>query len=374
MKRNLLAVLLTVQFLVAQAQEKVNFSPKFKIENQGKYKIEVHELKELIQIMIALTKSGKENDDMIQQQGQYYKDLIAYFKPYENEQIIKTFDSLIVASPYNYIFLTGNAISYDFKGNSLIKSSVYDFPATAVAGIKITENPITKYKKEIEDFTKKSNFRYFYNAHKKYYKQLITDYNQYANLGKQWKWLEDNFETRINSYLIFCSALINGLNYTDEFKNNDFRLIYMSLPPLDKLPTFSALQNEIFNTRMMFTEIDHNYVGPPSKSNKNLINELFKERSTWVNEKVYGVFAYANPISVFDEYMTYGVFLLYCKEQYDPATFDKVYQETVKLMSERGFPSMKKFTDQLLKTKAEHPQKKIDNLYLDFLKHFECQS
>jgi len=72
------------------AQEKVNFTKVFQQQNQGKYKVEVNELKELIHIMIAITKSGKENDDLVQQQGQYYKDILTYFKPYENEDIIKT--------------------------------------------------------------------------------------------------------------------------------------------------------------------------------------------------------------------------------------------------------------------------------------------
>lgn len=355
----------------AYSQEKVNFSKEFKKENQGKSKIEIHELKELIHIMIAITQSGKENDDMIQQQGQYYKDLTAYFKPYENEKIILTFDSLMVDSPYNYIFLTGNAMSYDFKGDKLRKSEVFEFPAMSVAGIDITENPITKYKKEIEDFAIKSDFKGFYKSQKTYYSEIIADYNKNANIGKQWKWLENHFETKINSYVVYCSPLINGLNYTGEFNNNDFRLIYMNLPPLDKYSHMTDLENELFNTRVMFTEIDHNYVNPPSDNHRDKINALFHDRGLWVNEKVYGISAYPNPVKVFNEYMTYGVFLIYCKENYDKSAFDKVYLETIQLMTDRGFPQMKDFTDKLLKIYSENPDKKIDNLYANFLKEFE---
>ncbi|WP_116788111.1 DUF4932 domain-containing protein [Flavobacterium psychrotrophum] len=144
------------------AQEKVFFSETFKSQNQGKYKIEINELKELLHIMIAITKSGLENDDMIQQNGQYYEDVLAHFKPYENEDIIKTFDSLMVSSLYNYIFLTGNAITYDFKGNKLRKSDTFIFTATGVGGEHITLNPITTYRKQIEAFARKSGFRKFY--------------------------------------------------------------------------------------------------------------------------------------------------------------------------------------------------------------------
>ncbi|WP_170137755.1 DUF4932 domain-containing protein [Chitinophaga dinghuensis] len=371
MKKFLLPLFLVLAALQTFAQEKVNFSESFKKANQGKYKIDIHEVKELIHIMIAITPGGLENDDMIQQEGSYYKEILAHFKPYANEPIIKTFDSLISASPLNYIFLTGNGFSYNFKKDKLEPSNVYIFPAITVSKVTITENPITTYKAQLEDFAKKTNFRKFYANHKAYYSGITADYNKNANLGSQWKWLEANFKTRINNYVIFCSPLINGLNYTGEFKNNNFYQIYMVLPPLDQYPKLSAKEVEVLNTRVMFTEIDHNYVGQPTDDNKEKINQLFKDRTVWVNEKASGIFAYPNPVKVFNEYMTYGVFLLYCKDHYDEATFNKTTKDLIQLMTDRGFPQMKLFTDNLLKIRAENPNKNIDDLYPAFLKLFE---
>lgn len=354
----------------AFAQEKVNFSEKFKKENQGKYKIEINEVKELIHIMIAITNSGKENGDMIQQEGRYYQDIRAYFKPYENEGIIKTFDSLMVSSLYNYIFLTGNAISYNFKGNKLVKSDVFEFPATGVANIKIDQNPITTYKKEIENFAIKSQFRKFYSNHRSFYSEIISDYEKKANLGRQWKWLENNFETKKNSYIILCSPLINGLNYTGQFTNNDFSLIYMNLPPVDNYPNLTALENELLSTRVMFTEIDHNYVHAPTEANKEAISRIFADRGKWVNEGIEGTSAYPDAVKVFNEYMTYGVFLLYCKDHYDEATLNKASEGVISLMTERGFPQMKIFVGHLLKMRSKYPDEKIDKWYAEFLKQF----
>lgn len=78
--------------LFSQAQEKVNFSEKFKRQNEGKHKVEINEVKELLQIMIAITPTGLANDDMVQQEGSYYQDVLQHFKKYENEPIIKTVD------------------------------------------------------------------------------------------------------------------------------------------------------------------------------------------------------------------------------------------------------------------------------------------
>lgn len=370
MKKSFLLLLLLAS-VVSQAQYKVNFTEKFKKENQGKYKIEINEVKELMHIMIAITKSGLENDDLIEQKGKYYQDVMAHFKRFENEKIIKKLDSVIVASPYQYIFLTGNGISYYFKGKKLNKSSIYDFPATTVSKLKITENPITTYKKEIEEFAAKSNFREFYKQHKPYYSEIVADYEKNANLGKQWKWLEKNFATRQNSYIIFCSPLINGLNYTGDFDNNNFKLIYMVLPPLDNLKELTERENELLNTRIMFTEIDHNYVKAPSVANQETINEYFKDRKKWANEEVEGVSAYPNPLKVFDEYMTYAVFILYCKDNYSEKDFLQAKQGVISVMYERGFPKMAEFTEKLLAIRNQYPDKNIDDIYPEFLEQFK---
>lgn len=370
MKKKLVATFFTLLSFSGFAQEKVNFTEKFQQENRGKYKIEINEVKELMHIMIAITASGKENDDMIEQKGQYYKDVRAYFEPFEHEKIIRTLDSVLVSSMYSYVFLTGNAISYDFKGDRLVKSEIFDFPANGVANVKIQQNPITTYKKEIEDFAKKSKFRKFYADHKKFYAGIIAEYQQKANLGKQWKWLEENFVTKKDSYIIFCSPLINGYNFTGQFKNNNFTLIHMSLPPVDNNPDLTPLENELLNTRVMFTEIDHNYVGAPTDANKDLINKIFADRKKWVDTQARGTAAYPNPVNVFNEYMTYGVFVLYCKDHYDQTTTDKVNNDITLQMTSRGFTKMQFFTENLLKVRAEHPDKKIDDLYVQLLNKF----
>ena len=160
MKKTILVTLLLLVMISLYAQIKeVNFTEQYKKDNNGKYKIEINEVKELIHIMLAITKYGFSNDDMFQQNGKYYQDLVAHFKPYENDKIIITFDSLLRQSPLNYIFLTGNAITYNFENEKLVSDKIFLFPGNEIAGVKITINPITTYKKELEDFSQKSGFR-----------------------------------------------------------------------------------------------------------------------------------------------------------------------------------------------------------------------
>ena len=368
MKKALLAILLIAGFLHGYAQEKVVFNKAFQRANQGKPRVEIPPLKELLHIMLAITPTGLANDDMVDQTTAYYQDVLKHFRPFANEPIIQTFDSLLNVSLYHYIFITGNSMSYDLVKTRMKRNRHYLFPARGVANLEIKKNPLDTYRKEIEAFAKKSQFQKFYREHQVYYANVIADYLSGANLGKQWQWLEENFETRVNSYLILCSPLINGLNYTTEFSDNGFRQIVMVLPPLENNPARTKIQNDLFNTRVMFTEIDHNYVGTPSNAHKAGIDSAFGNRAYWVNEKADGTYAYPTPVKVFNEYMTFAVFLLYCKDNYDQALYEETRQSVISLMTERGFPRMEIFTASLEKLRAESPDKKIDVLYPALLK------
>lgn len=360
----------------AQEQKKVHFDEKFKKENQGKTKVEINEVKELLHIMIAITEIGLGNDDMVQQSGTYYQDVLNQFKSFKNEKIIGKFDSLIKANAINYVLITGNGISYDFKGNKLIPNKNYIFPAQSVSShTTVKTNIITIWKTDIEKFAEKSGFRDFYKKHIPYYNTLISQYNTMANLGKQWEWLEKNFDTRVNNYTVLTSPLINSLNYTTSYNDNGFLQILMVLPPLDEPQGRTEKENTVYNTRVMFTEVDHNYTGAPLKKFTSTINESLKEREKWVNVKQEGTEYYPNPLRVFDEYMTFAVFYLYCADQYadDSPTLTYAYRDLNEIMKQRGFIKMKEFNDELLSLRKKYPNKKIEELYPDLLEWCKTQ-
>ena len=56
---------------------------------------------------------------------------------------------------------------------------------------------------------------------------------------------------------------------------------------------------EGLSSRVVFTEIDHNYVNPVSDENKPLIDKLLQDRTEWVNAKDSD--NYRNPLLVFNE-------------------------------------------------------------------------
>jgi len=354
----------------SQDLKKVNFDDKFKKENQGKSKVTIHEVKELLHIMIAITESGLDNDDMVNQEGEYYKGVIKYFEPFKNEPVILKFDSLMKSNPLNYIFLTGNAISYNFKGKELVKDNNYIFPAQSVSShTVIKENLISVYKKDIEDFSNKSDFRKFYKNSKKYYDKIISDYDKQANISRQWKWLENNFEAKINNYVIMPSPLIGGLNYTTSYKDNDFTQILLVVPPISNSTQLTELENTISNTRNIFTEIDHNYITGPTSKFQDELNEALKNRELWVNTKQEGTEYYPTPSKVFDEYMTWSLYSLYVLDNFqgNQHAFNYIYKDINGVMTERGFPKIKEFNDQLIELRKNNKDKKIEELYPELI-------
>jgi hypothetical protein len=140
----------------------------------------------------------------------------------------------------------------------------------------------------------------------------------------------------------------------------------MVLPPIEHNEKWTEKFTEAFNTRGIFTEIDHNYVRKPSLKYEKEINDALKDRTKWVDAKVYGTEYYPNPLHVFNEYMTFGVFLLYCEDVFkkDTETLKAVYDDVNGVMvKQRGFIKMKEFSDYLLTLRKANKNKKIEDLY-----------
>jgi predicted RNA-binding protein len=140
----------------------------------------------------------------------------------------------------------------------------------------------------------------------------------------------------------------------------------MVLPPIAHNEKWTVKFTEAFNTRGMFTEIDHNYVRKPSDKYEKEINEALKDRAKWVDAKVYGTDYYHNPMKVFNEYMTFGAFLLYCEDVFkkDPETLKAVYDDVNGLMvKHQGFIKMKEFVAHLVTLRKANKNKKIEDLY-----------
>lgn len=373
MKRKILTIstiiiLIFSNFAFSQSKN-VTFDKTYIKNNNQKTTIEINEAQELTYIIMALTDFAKENPNMVKQNTEYYKDVKNHFAEYSNLPAVKSFDKLLRENVVNYFLLSGNAYGFKFNGSKLIPTKVYNFPAKGIGKYEIKVNPILTYAKEIEEFAKETEFRKFYKNHTQYYNQLKTEYQDFATISAQKEWLENRFDYKINSYRVLTSPLIAGMNATHTFEDNGFKEILLFLPTIRSDKDWSEKFKQVMNTRIIFTEIDHNYVGPVSEKNSEKINSIFNNREKWVNSENKSTAHYPNPIKVYDEYLTWGLFILYSYDKVgnDTELFQQIVNNVNDMMIKKGFPKSKEFNSQLLNLYKNSKDKKIENLYIPLL-------
>lgn len=374
MKRKVLTIstILTLAFSnLAFSQEKeVSFNKKYIKENDQKTTIEISEVQELIYIILSITDFGTKNPNMTNQKTEYFQDVKKHFSKYSNLPIVEKFDKQLKENIVNYFILAGNAYGFKFDGNKIVPTKIYNFPAKGVGKFEVKTNPIVTYLKDLEDFAKKSEYRKFYKNHKLYYNELKEEYQKFATIDEQKKWLESRFDYKINSYRVLTSPLIAGMNATHTFEDNNFKETLLFLPTIRNDKSWSEKFRKAINIRTIFTEIDHNYVGPVSEKNADQINSIFDNREKWVNVENKSTAHYPNPIKVYDEYLTWGLFILYSYDKFgnDTELFQQIVDNVNDMMiNKKGFPKAKEFNAELLTLYKNSPDKKIENLYKPIL-------
>lgn len=232
-----------------------------------------------------------------------------------------------------------------------------------------------KYLPLINDFVKKSGFRKFYQQNRFYYDSLIVKQQKEVPVGKMWSWLQNNFTNKIQSYKVIFSPLILGSHSTQNFYwTRDNRaggwfsesvMFISSTEPIDRQKNISEEQKEALASGVVFTEIDHNYCNPISDRYRNQIDSAMSNREKWISVNGDGNI-YEGAESVFNEYITHAVYVLYCYDTFKNAKdfeFIKTSRETLMSQS-RKYIQFKEFDEMLLDLyKAKAKKTSIIELY-----------
>lgn len=370
MKKIILLTIVHSIFITLFGQEReVRYSEDFIKINDAKVTIEINEVQELAHVLMAITDIGLKDSNLINHDSEYYDNVIKCFAPYRDHKAVRIVDSLLNESIIYYIFLSSNANGFAFNKNKLIRTNIYTFPAKGVGTVEISEDPMLKYQKELEDFVIVTDFRRFYAENKPFYDRIKQDYEKYGEIDKQKEWLEKKFDYKINSYRVLTSPLIRGLNATTTFEDNNFKEMLLYLPMIRNDKEVTKVLNIAMNSRVIFTEIDHNYVGPLSDKYKGTIDTIFNNRNLWVNTSNKSTMHYFNPVKVFDEYMTWGLFILYASDTYanDQNSLKYIIDHINNKMMAKGFPKSETFNTELYRLYNENPNNKIEMIYKEIL-------
>ena len=348
-----------------------SFSKDYIKKYKGKYVVDNPETHELVNIMVALTKSGRIDSNMVNMKTRYHKDVMNHFDKFSNHAIIDTLNRHIKGrfdndSYWYYYNIRMNSNMYNFDTNNTI---INKSPYTRLGFDKV--NYLESLIPLINDFVEKSKYRTFYKEHKTYQDSLVKEYYRLADINKMWKWVETKFPNRYDSYKIYFSPLIGGAHATQRFKDEGFKetVMFINAPIFDD--NYPDKSREADLTRIVFTEIDHNYVNPVTNKFSE-INEIMQPLECW-NKGAQG---YSNGYATFNEYMTWAVFTLYLYDNFDTKTFNKHNKEEADFMQNgRGFIRFLSFNDFVLDWYKENQSKSIIELYpvvIEWVKKQDC--
>ncbi|NER12084.1 DUF4932 domain-containing protein [Leptobacterium flavescens] len=348
-----------------------NFSDAYIEENQGKFKVEVPEVHELVNIMVAISEIGQVDANMTDLSTEYHQEVLDHFLPYKDHAAMDTINALIagpleetgfapIDSYWNYYSLKMNACGYLFND----EGAILDDGIIHKMGFDNPGDLVKEHKPLLEDFAKVSGFRQFYKDHKPYYEELISIYKSLNPIDKMQEWLEAKFPIKYGNYRVTFSPLVGGAHSTNKFKDNGFEQTVMFICRAQMFEEYNEAVNEMIQSRVVFTEIDHNFVNPISDKYLERIEEVMGEREEWVNPKAAGTEAYSNSYSVFNEYMTFAIFSAYCLDKFSQADQDAFIPLMEEQMEKgRGFIRFKDFNQKLVELYKEDPDRDIHKLY-----------
>jgi len=293
--------------------------------------------------------------NMVNHRTEYYEEILNEFSAYRNEPIVLKLDTLLKQGYYSRLKM--DACGFYFDGNKIKKDSVYKRLSWNGA------NQIEPFISEIENFGNKIKFRKFYQEHRKYYSNLIAKIEKQMPIKKQWDWLEQQFDFKYDNYRITFSPLVEGGHSTNNFIQNNFKQTVMFICGPTESTKYDAEIIEGLMTRVVFTEIDHNYVNPISDKYQNEINSSLSDLSKWTTEDAIN--SYGDSYLVFNEYMTWSIFALYALDNYKIENFEFINNQVELQMTERrGFIKFKEFNQKMIELyKNKVPDEKIIDLY-----------
>ncbi|HMQ08671.1 MAG TPA: DUF4932 domain-containing protein [Saprospiraceae bacterium] len=288
----------------------------------------------MVHIIMAITPTWLADKDLIMHGTQYHTEVLNKFMKYQSEAIVTIFDSLLQLEYYYHLKM--DACGYHFVDDRIVKDPVYT--RMAWGGPNFIEELLS----EIEAFSLKANFRKFYNEHLNYYDNLSQVMEEQSPIQKQWDWLEEQFTMRYDHYRIIFSPLVSANHSTNSYIQNDFKQTAMFVcGPIDNEQLSKEIKEGLM-TRVIFTEIDHNYVTPATDRYLREVDIALQNIDKWVNEKSKNV--YDTPYSVFNEYMTWAVFTAYLSDYFSKDYFGEINNRVEKQMTERrGFYKFSEF-------------------------------
>lgn len=347
----------------------VTFDNAFVEKNNQKIAVTIPEVYELVNVLIAISETGIKDENMINNSTGYYKKVQNYFIKYKNGKAVKMVNDLLKDNKYYELKM--DSYSFVFDKNKIIPNPNYH-----VINWSNVNSISIELLTEIQNFSKKSNFRKFFKNNVTFYKSQENFIKTEINVSKMVNWLKNEFPTtNYNFYNIIFSPLVYGNQSTNNFSDNNFKeaQLHINFPyEIAALKLEFPKSYSLYRGNILFTELNHNFINPEAEKHKVQIEKVFTDLSIW-ERKNSPASTYGNALSCFEEYMNWALVTLYLYDNADRNEFETI-KKTIenKLEIDRGFAKFSGFNSYLLeKYKSKKPTEKIAEFYPNLINWFE---
>jgi hypothetical protein len=182
----LLSICILLSAQISFGQHLASFSAEYRSIMEDSVTYEIPEVSELFHVVAALTPFGQGNIEIIDKSTEYYRQVIDYFEAYQDHPIINKIQKQLRRNRYNRLKM--DACGFLFSENGNIEKDI-TYPTLSFE----SKNWLEPYIEQLEDFSKQSDFRTFYENHKDYYAQQISLQKAQLVVKDHWEWLEKKF-------------------------------------------------------------------------------------------------------------------------------------------------------------------------------------
>ena len=351
--------------------EIVSFDSDFKQKHNNQVNIDIPEVYELMNILIAISPTGMASENLVYTDSDYYKKVLSHFSKYQTEQAVRSIDSLLKGDNYYNIKMDSYAFTFSQKGEIVPHPNYHVINWNNVNSISPT------LLIQMNEFVEKTGFRKFFAANKKGYESQKKFYRKEVNFAQMVEWLRKNFpSTTYNYYNVLFSPLVYGNQSTRNFEDNDFKeaQLHVNFPYYNKtVETGIEGSYKLYRGNVLFTELNHNFINPEAEKYAGQIKSLLADLSKWEEAGKAAQYGYPTAMACFNEYMNWGLVTLYLSDYADAKDLPNIVNKLNEFMTNyRGFSKFKEFNDYLLKTyKNSKSGTTIADLYPQIISWFE---
>jgi hypothetical protein len=351
------------------------FSPAYQAEHRGRIEMLVPEAYELVNVAIALTDHAAANPGLVITDTDYYRDVEAHFGALRAHPFVQALNARMTENAPSYFDLKMNGYAFEYEASGrIVRSSVYD--RTGFSGY--TTNALLPLLADMQAFSDASNFREFYAAHRQFYASQIAYLRDSVDSGGMLRWLQSQFPAvrRYDGVKVIFSPLVGYSQSLTTFDYDGYRELQPHVNfPYGRLRALSPRGQAIYAGLILFTEMNHGFIGPTADNYFAEIDAAIGSRDLWIDDTKSGGY-YADDSSLFNEYMNWGLISLYDHDLMSGADFAIAKAGVERAMVEgRGFRKFGEFNQTLVDLYLNRaPGQTVADLYPAIIAWFAAQS